>query len=777
MVTHAHLDHCGYLPVLARSGFTGPVVCTADTARLAAIVLRDAAHLQEEEARWAVRSGTSKHASPRPLFDTADAERVIGQFDPVTRDTSHELTRDLSVTLRRAGHILGSSFAAVNRDEVRIVFSGDLGRPDHPLLLPPEAAGPADYFVVESTYGDRHHDGHGTDDLRETLVRTLGRGGVALIPAFAVDRTALLLNEIRLLVESGRVPRVPVYVDSPMALAALEVYRMARFGADSDFRPELTQGKDPFDPGELQLVHGPVESEKLNDPRHPCIVISASGMATGGRVLHHLEHQLPRSRNTVILTGYQVAGSRGRALADGAPQVKIHGRYIPVRAEIANIRGFSAHADSGQLLDWLRASPEPQAAFVVHGEPQSSEAFATKVRTELGWTAVVPGYQERVRGRLSGFLVSAFAGGRLPTKDIGSSSAGPWTLIHNPVRRLASAVEVVQMTSVVGAVLSSAGSAPSGGVDVLLADGRIATVRSIRPSDHDALVALHESIGDASIRLRFFSLNRTAGRTYAEHLSAGPEDGGPITLVALLDDELVAVASAEPGKPEEAEVAFLVADRLHGLGLGTLLLEHLAAAARDRGIQKLHRGGADGERADAPGLHRLRVRRRSHSDHGVVTLRLDTAATERAVAAADLRERQAEARSLAPLLYPSSVAVVGVRRDGGGVGRAVLEELRLGGFAGEVYVVHPNPRRGLLGPWPCLTSRASAGRSTSSSSPSPPPEWSPWSRRRPLPAPVPRSCSARDSPRTARAARTASVSSWRSPAGTACGSWAPTAWA
>lgn len=235
-----------------------------------------------------------------------------------------------------------------------------------------------------------------------------------------------------------------------------------------------------------------------------------------------------------------------------------------------------------------------------------------------------------------------------------------------------------------------AGTAPSGGVDVLLADGKIATLRLIRPSDHDALVALHESIGDDNVRLRFFSLNRTAARTYAEHLSAAPEHGGPITLVALLDDELVAVASAEPGNPGEAEVSFLVSDRLHGLGLGTLLLEHLAAAARDRGIGRFT---AEVLRDNGPMLRVITdcgfdVERRS--DHGVVTLELDTAATERAVAAADLRERQAEARSLAPLLYPGSVAVVGVRRDGGGVGRAVLEELRLGGFAGEVFVVHPN---------------------------------------------------------------------------------------
>jgi metallo-beta-lactamase family protein len=218
------------------------------------------------------------------------------------------------------------------------------------------------------------------------------------MPAFAVDRTPLLLRVLRDLVAAGRVPDVPVYVDSPMALAALAVYRDALAELeDQEFRPELLTGGDPFDTGRLHLVHGPVESEQLNDPAHPCIVISASGMATGGRVLHHLEHQLPRRRNCVVLTGYQVAGTRGRALADGVPALKIHGNYVPVRAEVANVRGFSAHADSGEVLDWLSDLPEPQTAYVVHGEPASATALAGSLHDKLGWTAVVPRYEERVR--------------------------------------------------------------------------------------------------------------------------------------------------------------------------------------------------------------------------------------------------------------------------------------------------------------------------------------------------------------------------------------------
>lgn len=396
VLTHAHLDHSGFLPVLARSGFSGPILCTRTTAELAALVLRDAAHLQEEETRWARASRLSRHEHPRPLYDTADAERAISLLRPVSRDRPTPVGDSIQVVLHRAGHILGSSFAAVRCGSSRIVFSGDLGRPDHPLLTAPDPVGPADHLIIESTYGSREHDRTGSEQLAEVLARTCDRGGVALLPAFAVDRTAMLLYEIRELIGRDLVPDVPVYVDSPMALAALRIYRTALQKGDRDFRPSLLRADhDPFDPGRLRLVHGPVESAKLNDPNHPCIVISASGMATGGRVLHHLEHQLPRARNSVVLTGFQVAGTRGRALVDGASAIKIRGRYIPVRAEVANITGFSAHADAGQLLSWARDA-SPRTAFVVHGEPRSAETLAHAFTADLGWTAVVPSFMERV---------------------------------------------------------------------------------------------------------------------------------------------------------------------------------------------------------------------------------------------------------------------------------------------------------------------------------------------------------------------------------------------
>lgn len=396
VLTHAHLDHCGHLPILARNGFAGPVVCTDATARLAAIVLRDAAHLQEQEAEWATSTQLSRHEHPRPLFDSADAEKAIALFSPVARHEYVHLGGPLAAELFRAGHILGSSFVALHCGTTRLVFSGDLGRPDHPLLKEPESPGAADYFVVESTYGDRAHDITDRDLLARALTRTLERGGNALLASFAVDRTPMVLHELVKLVQSGLVPDVPVYVDSPMALKALEVYRETLRDPDGDFRPEVQRHPHPFDPGHLHLVPEAEESERLNDPHHPCIVVSASGMAAGGRIVHHLEHQLPVSRNSVILTGYQAVGTRGRLLVDGATAVKIHGRYVPVRAEVINLRGLSAHADNRHVLDWLRSSPPPRTAFVVHGEPRASHALAGGIRQGLGWNAVVPQYLEKV---------------------------------------------------------------------------------------------------------------------------------------------------------------------------------------------------------------------------------------------------------------------------------------------------------------------------------------------------------------------------------------------
>ncbi|MFI5696387.1 MBL fold metallo-hydrolase RNA specificity domain-containing protein [Kribbella sp. NPDC051586] len=395
VLTHAHLDHSGYLPGLVRQGFRGPVVCTPGTADVAAIVLRDAAHLQMEDAQHARAEGYSRHDPPLPLFDTEDAERAIQLFRPTVDRI--ELP-GAAITLHRAGHILGSAFAEVELDDRRLLVSGDLGRQEHPLLRPPEARPAVDTILIEATYGDRHHQPLDHTQLGRLISSTAARGGVVLMPAFAIDRSAVLLHELAGLMRDGLIPHLPVYLNSPMALAALNVYRAAVTAKSPELRAEIVGGPDPFDPGTLRLVHSVEESMRISDPGRPSIVISASGMATGGRVLHHLARLLPGKRNTVILPGFQVPGTRGRALLDGARTVKIHGRYVPVRAQVVGMSEFSAHADSDELIAWLGSSAQaPDVVHVVHGEDHARAELVRRIEDELGWTAVAPAYEERVR--------------------------------------------------------------------------------------------------------------------------------------------------------------------------------------------------------------------------------------------------------------------------------------------------------------------------------------------------------------------------------------------
>jgi metallo-beta-lactamase family protein len=397
VVTHAHLDHSGYLPKLVKDGFTGPIVCHPQTAELVAIVLRDSAHLQEDDARYANAEGFSKHRPALPLYDRDDAERTLPLLSPANYLERRVLARGIAVTLHPAGHILGSSTASIEVDGTRVLFSGDLGRPHHPLLLPPADPSDSDVIVVESTYGAREHPEPDDDLLAGAVRRTAKRGGTVLIPAFAVDRTELVLLELERLRKGGRIPDLPVYVDSPMALAALDVYRHATRAGGGHVRPDLHRA-DLFDLPMVHMVREANESMTLNKPSYPCIVISASGMATGGRVVHHLRHQLPDQRNTVVLTGYQAEGTRGQQLQNGARQVKMHGRYVPVRAEIVQIPDFSVHADASELVAWLGRAPRaPHTVYVVHGEPTSSAALANRITQELHWCAIVPRYGERVR--------------------------------------------------------------------------------------------------------------------------------------------------------------------------------------------------------------------------------------------------------------------------------------------------------------------------------------------------------------------------------------------
>lgn len=397
VLTHAHLDHCGHLPALVREGFTGPTWCTQGTAALAAIVLRDSAYLQQEDAEHARLWGFSRHDPPRPLYDAADAEKAIASFKPVDYHQDCALHSGAHVSLSRAGHILGSASALVTIGAGTVLFSGDLGRTRHPLLLAREAPPAARTVVVESTYGDRDHPVDGATShevLADAVRRTVQRGGSVLIPAFAVDRTELVLHALSKLAAAGEIPSIPVYVDSPMALAALDVYRSQP--ARQDLRPDLPARL--VDLPNLHTAHSAQESMQLNEPRTPSVIISASGMATGGRVVHHLMHLLPDPRHTVILTGYQAVGTRGRQLAEGATEVKMFGRYVPVRAEVVFDHGFSVHADATELLTWLQALPAaPETVYIVHGEPASARSLAARVRAETGWCTVVPELGERVR--------------------------------------------------------------------------------------------------------------------------------------------------------------------------------------------------------------------------------------------------------------------------------------------------------------------------------------------------------------------------------------------
>ncbi|MDH6574707.1 MBL fold metallo-hydrolase [Kitasatospora sp. MAP5-34] len=400
VLTHAHLDHCGYLPRLVKEGFHGHVVCTPNTARLAELVLRDSAHLLQEQAEHANYHGWSKHRPAQPLYDDKDVDRALSLFEPVPVGTETEITESTVLRLHHAGHILGSSWAHLTlEDGHTIAASGDLGRPVHPLLRPPEPFTGADVLLMESTYGNRHHDERGSRArFADALTRTLARGGTVVIPSFAVDRTEIVLHELAELRRAGRLPAaVPVFVDSPMALAALQIYRDAFAEQAPELRSGLTgDGGAALDPAPFTAARTVQESSAIQRSGMPSIIVSASGMATGGRVVHHLRRVLPDPRNTVLIVGFAALGTRARDLVDGARTLKMFGTYVPVRAEVVNVPGFSAHADAGEILDWLGSAPPPSATYLVHGEPEGSEALRDRIDRELGWTAVVPRSGERV---------------------------------------------------------------------------------------------------------------------------------------------------------------------------------------------------------------------------------------------------------------------------------------------------------------------------------------------------------------------------------------------
>lgn len=393
ILTHAHLDHTGYLPLLVKRGFAGPIFCTAATADLCRILLPDSAHLQEEDAERANRKRYSKHRPALPLYDARDAERALRQLAPKSFATEFDATIDLKMRFMPAGHILGSAIVTVRAPTLSVTFSGDLGRASDPVMRPPEFVTGTDYLVVESTYGDRLHDqGDPHKGLGEVIVRVAKRGGVVIIPSFAVGRTQSLLWCIHRLKAEGKIPRaLPVYLNSPMATDVTEIYHR--------YRTEHRLSHDECEAmcHAAQIVNSAADSKALNERKGPMVIIAGSGMATGGRVVHHLKAFAPDPRNAIVFAGFQAGGTRGAAMLRGAETIRIHGEDVPVRAEVAMLSNLSAHADYREMLDWLgHIQKPPRRTFITHGEPAAADALRVRIKQELGWECHVPEYLETV---------------------------------------------------------------------------------------------------------------------------------------------------------------------------------------------------------------------------------------------------------------------------------------------------------------------------------------------------------------------------------------------
>jgi metallo-beta-lactamase family protein len=385
ILSHAHLDHSGWLPLLVRDGFRGPIHATQATRDLCAILLRDSAHLQEEEARFANRHGYSRHEPAEPLYTVEDAERALGLFQPLAFGDELDLGDDLRAVLQPAGHLLGAASVRLQRRGRSLVISGDLGRTEDPIMRAPARFEGADWLLLESTYGNRHH---APDDTEQTLARVIreaaGGGGSVLIPSFAVGRAQVVMLALARLKARGAIPNLPVFLDSPMAIDATSLYRrhrrLHRLSA-ADCRAMCSVAT---------LVNSPDQSKALAQLRMPSVIIAASGMATGGRVLHHLKSMAPDPRNRILFVGYQAAGTRGAHLVAGATEVRIHGAWHPVRAAVSRIDGWSAHADADELIAWAAtARRAPQRMWLVHGEPEAADTLRQRLEERLGWTVEV----------------------------------------------------------------------------------------------------------------------------------------------------------------------------------------------------------------------------------------------------------------------------------------------------------------------------------------------------------------------------------------------------
>ena len=394
VLSHAHFDHSGFLPLLVKNGYRKKVVCTPYTEKLVGVILRDSAHLQAEDEKYLEEHHITDVENPQALYSLEDVEQTMRLLDVKTYSVRHQITETGFVTFFRSGHILGSTFVLVELDGKNFLFTSDLGRHNHPLLAPPDDPPEItiDAVITESTYGDRTHQNQ-TDAFAEEIKAAVARGGSILIPAFAIDRTEVIIIALRDLMEKGKIPVLPVFVDSPMAIAGLNFYRQAIAEEAHEIRVGISErwkNQDPFDTGNLYQLLSSDESKTLKNLDTTSIIISASGMSTGGRVVHHLKNMLPHRDNTVILVGFQTVGSRGRALEEGRPAVRIHGQWVPVKAHIAKVDSFSVHADSDELVSWLQKVKEAKQCFVVHGEHEAQIALKLRLERELGWKVFIP---------------------------------------------------------------------------------------------------------------------------------------------------------------------------------------------------------------------------------------------------------------------------------------------------------------------------------------------------------------------------------------------------
>ncbi len=400
VLTHAHLDHSGYLPRLFKEGYTGPVYCTKPTSELLELLLKDSAKLQEEELQFAKRKGYSIHKNPSALYDIFDVEKVLPALRGYYYGTLIKIAPRIKIKFSNASHILGAAIVEIflegSLQKKNIVFSGDLGRYNDPLLYPPESIRKTDILFIESTYGDRKNPVISPeDDIADVINTAIKRKGCVLIPAFSIGRTQNVLFYIRELYRKNKIPQVPLYMDSPMAISATKLY-----GQNYDFHKislnELQSSESFLQlSNSLKIINSHQASIGLNDIKSNAIIVSASGMMNGGRILHHLYNRLPRKNDTLLLVGFQAEGTRGRRIADGSESVKIFGQDVPIKCHVEKIDGLSAHADQTELIQWIENfEKSPKYTFIVHGEEEASNTFASIIKSQKGWNAIVPKYLE-----------------------------------------------------------------------------------------------------------------------------------------------------------------------------------------------------------------------------------------------------------------------------------------------------------------------------------------------------------------------------------------------